>query len=733
MGVAPHPEVRTPSDVQRASGELQHKANVQNSRAEAAAARSAADLVAACDMLRGNIAPRLEAVAERARALGKSINPTADAAARLRGRVEMLHEEHTRVQEAIRWCETAAMLKRSLASLAAAIERADWTSAAEHCANANAADIAIRNSVFAAHVVPTTMLPAAPPEALESLRTQLISVLVTEFERATSPETADEQRAMQFLSLFAPVNGYEEGLAAYAAFAATRVHGVGKEVQQRLSTSPPNAIYYGTLLGAVFEQLAVFIDKHQPIVDELFGAPAHPGFADSVLPRLRDEWSALGMQVVNTWRTQRGIRRLQVQTDAHTFAALESVRAVPYEQGQLSRGPREAAPAPDVDAILDEFALMASQWSLFRRFLHKRLGVPPQGDLDETMAQLLHNDYVALESFFLRASIDKAHALDTLDAESKPLMTSLCDDLFFMLRASLTRTLSTSSLDAVEAVIEKVIPMLERDLVEIVVLRMDACRRSLDVQRLVDGPRKLAAIREVRSVMTVYLNVLDTAANYTERIIEDTAESALLEQYFDPGEEDEFDSELSRAQELIRRLGTLTHKLRSAVHFEMEELFSAIIAPRLDSLKEALVENYRLDEPAYALANENDALPKRFASSWNAAMGSLGENLTSANYSLIFGMAVDSIVSRWEDVALSQRYTELGALRFDKDVRAIIAHLTEHSPWSVRDRFSRLQQIAYALNADDEENGDVYALGVAVGISWQFTPDEVQSIRKMRL
>ena len=118
-----------------------------------------------------------------------------------------------------------------------------------------------------------------------------------------------------------------------------------------------------------------------------------------------------------------------------------------------------------------------------------------------------------------------------------------------------------------EGVVERAVPMLERDLVEIVVLRMDACRRSLDVQRLVDGPRKLAATREVRLVMTVYLNVLDTAANYTERIIEDTAESALLEQYFDSGES--YDNELARAQELVRRLSTLTHKLRSAVHVRL--------------------------------------------------------------------------------------------------------------------------------------------------------------------
>lgn len=58
----------------------------------------------------------------------------------------------------------------------------------------------------------------------------------------------------------------------------------------------------------------------------------------------------------------------------------------------------------------------------------------------------------------------------------------------------------------------------------------------------------------------------------------------------------------------------------------------------------------------------------------------------------------------------------------------------------MRDRFARLQQIAYALNTDDDENvrlmahqSDVFALGTAVGISWQFTPAEVQTIRQLRL
>ena len=714
-------DVRTPGAAASAAHARRAAVAARRARADAAAQRAAADL--ARTRAPADAAAALAAAAERATALQHALAPTAAAAARIHTRVESLRDEHARVCEAIRWAEGAAALKRALAALAAAIERADWAAAAAHCSAADAVDPAIRTSTFAAHAVPTAALPAPPPAALERLRATLVDALAAEFERATAPETADEAHAQAVLALFAPAGAHERGLAAYAAFAASRVRAVTHEVHTRLG-APAGPLFFATLLGALFEQLAMFIDKHQPLVDAMFGAPARPGFAARVLPPLRSEWSATALAVIAAWRSHRGLRRLAVQAEAHPFAALADVRTRPYEPGGA---PRPVTPPPAVDGVLAELAYMAAQWSLFARFIHRRLGAPPTSELDTAMGTLLRGEYVALETFCLRAGIDKAHALDTPEPDAAPLGTSLCDDVFFVVRASLVRTLSTCSLDALEGVVERAVRMLEHDVIEPLVLRMDACRRTLDVQRLVDGPRKLAALREVRTVMATYLNALDTAAAYTDRLIKDTSDPAYLEQYFDA----DTDDELARAQELVRRLGTLTHKLRSAVHFEMEELFAAVIAPRLDGLRAALHDNYRLDEPAYALANEHNALPKRFAAAWAAAMGSLHDTLTSANYSLAFGLAADAAAAAWEDVALTQQYTELGALRFDKDIRAVLAQLTEHAPLGVRDRFARLQQIAYTLNADDD--GDVYALGVAVGLSWQFTRDEVQSIRALRL
>ena len=86
-------------------------------------------------------------------------------------------------------------------------------------------------------------------------------------------------------------------------------------------------------------------------------------------------------------------------------------------------------------------------------------------------------------------------------------------------------------------------------------------------------------------------------------------------------------------------------------------------------------------------------------------------------------------------------HPQLGALRFDKDVRTICSWLATHSKsGSVRDKFARLQQVSYVLNLDDDdlpaegaEAGaeaprDLYSEAEAAGMAWRLSPDEVASL-----
>ena len=108
------------------------------------------------------------------------------------------------------------------------------------------------------------------------------------------------------------------------------------------------------------------------------------------------------------------------------------------------------------------------------------------------------------------------------------------------------------------------------------------------------------------------------------------------------------------------------------------------------------------------------------------------DTLTENNYRLFFGLALDVLIRPWEKLVLGQKYNEvpligraapslflqiflfiafssplpplssqLGAVRFDRDLRAITTYLSSQTAFGeVRDKFVRLQQIGTLLNLD---------------------------------
>lgn len=557
--------------------------------------------------------------------------------------------------------------------------------------------------------------------------------------------------------------------------------------QPRLPAASSNPVYYGMLWTALFEYLAIFINKHQPVVDRLLHAPGHSNFLQGVLPSLEREWIRLGISILEAWRAERQVDKIVAQVSGAKFVALETVRSAPFTPGRIfgqedrSNKPANSAmstssPAVSmsdslhVDPLLCEMVSFSAQWTLFEQFLRRSMQ-PTQGarmlqiGLQDALTNVMMRVYVPLQTYALRASVEQVHNLDTPDLQSRSYSSSLPDDMFFALRAVLTRALSTSSLAIAERVISHAISIVENDYVEIVVLRMDGCRRALNISRLVDGPRRSAAVREVRTTICVYLNVLDVSAMYTDRILADLSMTTFLEAYFDaePGSVTEFDasfgldpstnpqsggndapaprtphlSALALAQSAVGRLGVLAPKLRTTLHFEMEELFRLLVEPRIQALVSDVLRDmdYRLDETSYARVKESDAMVDRVRTGWNSCILGFRDQLTESNYALLFTMAVDALVQPWEQAVMQLVFTELGALRFDKDLRGVLTALSDLASWGIRDKFLRLQQISYVLNMDEDETdtNDVFEAGIASGISWQLTPAEVQSVRALRV
>lgn len=88
------------------------------------------------------------------------------------------------------------------------------------------------------------------------------------------------------------------------------------------------------------------------------------------------------------------------------------------------------------------------------------------------------------------------------------------------------------------------------------------------------------------------------------------------------------------------------------------------------------------------------------------------------NYIMLFGMAVEILPRPLEKMVTSMKFNEvvligslhlgadsedlqLGAMRFDRDLRSIISSLSSQIAYGdVREKFARLQQIAILVNLD---------------------------------
>lgn len=96
------------------------------------------------------------------------------------------------------------------------------------------------------------------------------------------------------------------------------------------------------------------------------------------------------------------------------------------------------------------------------------------------------------------------------------------------------------------------------------------------------------------------------------------------------------------------------------------------------------------------------------------------DTFSEANYRLFIGLVLDVLLKPWEKTVMSLKYTEvnfslisegfkliilplqkLGAVRFDRDLRSIIAYLASQTTFGdIREKFLRLQQISTLLNLD---------------------------------
>ncbi|KAJ2162242.1 Golgi transport complex subunit 4 [Coemansia sp. RSA 552] len=297
--------------------------------------------------------------------------------------------------------------------------------------------------------------------------------------------------------------------------------------------------------------------------------------------------------------------------------------------------------------------------------------------------------------------------------------TSSCvGDIFFVVKTALEHAISIQQVAAVEAVVQCAIGAVNAEFLSAMELRAlekwsvggrgaqgtasqsDSGWRLPGVSTSSSGTTQPAVSTQLspqaqlqRSIL-VALNNLDLAGLYLHQTGQSLRSKINNEWAHIPRQED-----LSRAQQAIDTLTALSAKFEYSKQRSLDQIGAQVIRPWMRTI---LQQSYR--DIKYVLSDEefndmqgDNLFQKRFVLKLKSLTQQLSPRLTAANFASMLEVAIACLAQDWERAIRQSKFNMLGGIMFEKDVREIQRHLEQESGSLLRQRFSRLMQMADVL------------------------------------
>ncbi|KAJ3413956.1 Golgi transport complex subunit 4 [Chytridiales sp. JEL 0842] len=560
----------------------------------------------------------------------------------------------------------------------------------------------------------------SPLETLRAAHKELVDIITDQFDRAI--KSMDEAGIVRFFKLFPLVGRSSVGLDRYARFICGIV---ARYCQDAMRGSDDRyATVFADLLTRLFETIANLLDKQETLVDSTYG----PGRLLRILHTMQKEADVQSSIILDSFSDRRQVARKVADMATLQAAAAQNKPAPSTIQME----------AKDVDPVLTEIALIAQRTYLFQRFLTVRseselekltfLENPKnQEDIPELAGIEINKnsrlvlrvrellaDFAALDEFFITKSIEKAMKIDEYEAGNQT--SSSVDDVFYIFKTSISRVLSTSDSSSICTLLGSVGRILETEFMNVFKKRLTTAFSSTET-------------KDNKVAYMVLLNNMDVSCDYMQKLVKEV--DADISQLF-------AGSPAKDVEGMKVALGTVvdySNSFKKTLMTWVENVFNQTIKPRLRPLMQDCYKDIRyiLTEDEYNEQDVQDLVAKRFINSFGKLIAPYKKIFTVRNYNQTMSYVVDTICKEWERVLLqNQKFNQLGALRFDKDLRSISSYLSSMTQWTLRDKFVRLSQISSVLNL--ETLAEIHETwGAKSGpMTWRLTASEVRKFAGLR-
>lgn len=510
-------------------------------------------------------------------------------------------------------------------------------------------------------ILDPTFVNAALNE-IDAARNRLVYICQENLHKAIKEDnTRDIER---FFKLFPILKQHSVGLRIYAGYLRSKILDPSDDIALKSKkTSSPDK------LAALYESIARIIDSNQPLVETYYG----PGQLISVIKVIQDECDHLSRKVLEGFRNETNLQQVA-----------KSVRVSSMQRSQpntLNLTPSKLDPG-DIDNTLNELTLIISRSEVYLNFIVQRVKDDIESKCENEnqrqacllelynlvciecelnqLVQEVGGIYVMLEQYYLNESAKKAILMDQIDAGSSScILSSMLNDIFFIIKKCTKRAISTKSNEVFCAIINHCVTLLESTFCCFLEERLNNQQyystaftaKNLDLSQAynaIQTGRYLQSAGESEVAKAQYLsslNNLDKACDYINTLISILTDDIkkLKPSLVVIEKKQNTQSMIDKSATCLNELSQLIHKFTSIINSSLYQLFNSSLRNRLKlELKTLIAENPDL---ARIIAKNPDELLPLARSLLMGLDRSLKEGLTQENYSRLISITGTNIKS----------------------------------------------------------------------------------------
>lgn len=538
----------------------------------------------------------------------------------------------------------------------------------------------------------------------------------------------DHQSVARLCRLFGPLQKSEEGVKILTDFLRTLIAERAQQDYDSLvdgaTSISGNRVDYVEALTNLFRDVATAIDEHLDLLKDAFG----PDMALLALDNLHSECDVRGCRLLHRFLDDRGLARVAGQIGMR--------RKDDSSSGSAPVEPRL------VEGYLSELLSLTSRGEEYLAYVMSCMAeavapsnLPPsketslRGGSLATMLRELLSYYISLEEYYVEESVAKAVRIDQGVAGS--LTTSMVDDSFFILLSAGQRALTTGKAPSAVAVLNQLNTVLTTVYRTALSRKLQgAAGRLATAAHSRDGSNGFTAAMNNSPPMpsssaeaAQALNNADVSAEYVDKLRQQL--EGLAAKVFSASHDRD------RVKLVLADLSKTAADFRRLCLQSSDQLCNAIIGhlrPILDDFVESSYEIEASGGGALApVSHWSHALMREFAdyAAW------LQPLLTPGMFESVAFATIDKIVMRMEATVSQKRFTQLGGLQLERDVRGMVVTLSDITTRSVRDKFARLQQLASVLGVESADEANELMNEAAVG--WRLNALDVRQALTQRV